>query len=53
MSNATALRAGEVGSDEFALFLKVYAGEVLTAFDELNISMPHVTVRSIDHGKSA
>jgi len=35
------------------LFLKLYAGEVLTAFEEKNIMMPLVRTRSISKGKSA
>jgi len=36
-----------------ALFLKTFAGEVLTAFNEMNIFMPLHTVRTITQGKSA
>lgn len=35
------------------LFLKLYAGEVLTAFEEKNIMMPLVRTRTITKGKSA
>ena len=35
------------------LFLKLYAGEVLTAFEEKNIMMPLVRTRTISKGKSA
>jgi hypothetical protein len=35
------------------LFLKLYAGEVLTAFEEKNIMMPLVRSRTITKGKSA
>lgn len=36
-----------------AIFLKVFAGEVLDAFDEYNIMSPLVTVRTISSGKEA
>ena len=36
-----------------ALFLKLYAGEVLTAFQSRNIMMPLHRVRTISKGKSA
>ena len=36
-----------------AMFLKVFLGEVLTAFDEHNIMKELHRVRTIDHGKSA
>lgn len=39
--------------DVRSLFLKLYAGEVLTAFEEKNIMMPLVRTRTISKGKSA
>jgi hypothetical protein len=39
--------------DALALFLKVFAGEVLTAFAETNVAMPRHLVRTITSGKSA
>lgn len=36
-----------------ALFLKVFAGEVLSVFEETNVMMPLHTVRTISSGKSA
>lgn len=36
-----------------ALFLKVYAGEVLAAFTESNLAMSRSTVRTISSGRSA
>ena len=39
--------------DARALFLKLYAGEVLTAFEEKNIFMPLHRTRTISNGKSA
>jgi len=55
MSNATALRLGQInaGGDATALFLKVFGGEVLTAFDEANVTMDRHMVRQIPNGKSA
>ena len=41
------------GSDNRALFLKQFSGEVLTAFEEKNIAMPLHRVRTIKNGKSA
>lgn len=55
MANATVSRLGQVngsGSDD-ALFLKVFAGEVLTAFREKNVFMSRSMVRTISSGKSA
>ncbi len=55
MSNATPSRLGAIngGSDKDALFLKVFAGEVLTAFAEKNVMMDKHMVRTIASGKSA
>ena len=49
---------GRVGSikgagDSTALFLKKFAGEVMTVFDEKNIMKPLHTIRTITKGKSA
>ena len=55
MANATASRLGQVDKtgDDKALFEKVYAGEVLTAF-ETNVVLKELTrQRTITHGKSA
>lgn len=43
----------EGAGDRKALALKVFAGEVLTAFEVNNIFMPLHNVRSISSGKSA
>jgi hypothetical protein len=55
MTNFTPSRVGQIngagGTD--ALFLKVFPGEVLGAFDETQVMMGLHTVRNIDHGKSA
>ena len=57
MSNATASRLGLVnnsGTAYEALFLKVFSGEVLTAFSENNVFGEALhTVRTISSGKSA
>jgi len=55
MANATQLAVGQVngaGATD-ALFLKVFGGEVLTAFEEANKVMDKHTVRTISAGKSA
>tara|TARA_R100001463_G_scaffold103656_2_gene158093 strand:- start:10990 stop:12243 length:1254 start_codon:yes stop_codon:yes gene_type:complete len=49
---------GRVGSNQWAddttgLFLKKFAGEVMTVFDEKNIMKPLHTIRTISKGKSA
>jgi hypothetical protein len=60
MSNATPSRLGftdGTSSGSFAedneLFLKVFGGEVMTAFQETNVMAPLHMVRSIKSGKSA
>lgn len=55
MANAIVSRPGQVNltGDAKALFLKVYAGEVLAAFDETNVAKSRHIVRSITSGKSA
>lgn len=55
MSNSTPSRLGQINAagDENALFLKVYAGEVMTAFEETNVMGDKHVVRTITHGKSA
>jgi hypothetical protein len=55
MANATVLSIGQVngaGATD-ALFLKVFGGEVMTAFAENNVVMDKHMVRSIASGKSA
>lgn len=51
----TVSRLGQVeaAGSEFALFLKQFAGEVLTQFDEINKVLPDVTQRTISNGRSA
>ena len=55
MSDATPSRLGQVNgaNSAFALFLKVFSGEVLTTFDELNIMKSLHMTRTISSGKSA
>jgi hypothetical protein len=55
MANAIPSRLGQINGagavDE--LFLKKFAGEVLTAFAEVNVMMDKHQVRNIENGKSA
>lgn len=53
--NTTASRLGQVNAtgDAYALFLKKFAGEVLTTFSVNNIMSPLHTIRTISNGKSA
>jgi hypothetical protein len=53
--NTTPSRLGQinVAGDPLALFLKVYAGEVLTSFDNDCVMKPLVRTRTISAGKSA
>ena len=55
MANATVLAVGQQNGSGAtdALFLKVFGGEVLTAFEEANKVMDKHTVRTISAGKSA
>ena len=55
MSAANVSRIGKENNagDAKAIFLKVFAGEVLVAFDETTQFMPRSMVRSIASGKSA
>jgi len=48
-------RTGQANSagDSSALFLKVYAGEVLTAFEQASVTMDKHVIRSISSGISA
>ena len=43
----------EGGSDNNALFLKKFSGEILQTFEESNIFKPLHTIRTIESGKSA
>ena len=53
MANATVTRLGQANAtgDTNALFLKVFAGEVMAAFQRQNKMLPITTVRTISHGK--
>lgn len=55
MADAIVSRLGQINQagDADALFLKVYGGEVLTAFEEANKFSAHHFVRTISSGKSA
>lgn len=55
MANANPTRGGQINGagDPKAIFLKVFAGEVLTAFMETTQFLTRHTVRSISSGKSA
>lgn len=55
MTDTTASRLGQINAagDDNALFLKKYAGEVMAAFEEMNVIAPLHRVRTIDNGKSA
>lgn len=55
MTAATPLRIGENngGGVTDELFLQVYGGEVLTAFEELNVMQSLQMIRNITSGKSA
>ena len=55
MANQTVLGHGQINGagDSDALFLKVFSGEMLTAFEEANIAMDKHIVRNIKNGKSA
>ena len=55
MSNATPTRLGQANNagDAKALFLKVFAGEVLTAFKEATVTEGKFQERTIASGKSA
>ena len=48
-------RLGQLNAagDDRSLFLKLYAGEILTAFEERNIFLPLHRTRTISKGKSA
>ena len=54
-TNYTGLRSGMVNAanNSRALFLKLYAGEVMTAFQTKNVMMNYTRTRNISKGKSA
>ncbi len=54
--NGSGARTGSTGgslSADNALFLKVFSGEILTAFDESNVAKDLIMTRTISSGKSA
>ena len=53
--NTTASRLGQINAsgDVDALFLKVFSGEILTTFEEMNVMKGLHTIRTIANGKSA
>jgi hypothetical protein len=55
MANVDASRLGQinVSGDVKAIFLKKFAGEVLTTFEQTNVMKPLHTIRTINNGKSA
>lgn len=55
MANATVARVGQInqGGAVDALFLKVFAGEVLAMFEKKNVLLDKSLVRTISSGKSA
>jgi hypothetical protein len=55
MANATVARIGQINGsgDVDALFLKVFAGEVLTAFEVNNVALTKTLMKTIANGKSA
>ncbi|OAM52921.1 capsid protein [Methylovorus sp. MM2] len=55
MANANVTRLGQINGagDTDALFLKVYAGEVLTAYETATVTESRHRVRKINSGKSA
>ena len=55
MAQATPIRIGQInnGGAQDALFLKVFSGEVLTAFEEANQTLDKHMIRTIASGRSA
>lgn len=53
--NANPSRIGQINTagDTLAIFLKVFAGEVMAAFEEMNMALPMFVQRNIKSGKSA
>lgn len=50
--NAVASRIGQINAagDPLAIFLKVFGGEVMAAFEEMNIALPLFVQRNIKSG---
>jgi hypothetical protein len=55
MADNTVTRVGQINQSGAvdAIFLKVFSGEVLTAFHSKNLALPRTQVRTISNGKSA
>lgn len=55
MADANVSRLGQIknSGDDYALFLKTYAGEVVTSFQDNYMLDGRITTRNIDSGKSA
>lgn len=55
MTNTNPTRLGQINNagDAKATFLQVFSGEVITAYDEVNVMDNLHFTRSIEHGKSA
>ena len=55
MADAIVSRLGQINGAGAvdALFLKIFAGEVLTSFEKTNVTMGRHFVRTISQGKSA
>jgi len=55
MADATVSHLGQnnLTGDDHALFLKMFAGETITAFDEKNVFLGKHKIRNITSGKSA
>lgn len=55
MANATTLNIGQVNGAGMtdAMFLKIFSGEVLTAFETANVTAGRNFERTIQHGKAA
>lgn len=55
MSNFTVSRPGQINlaGDAKAIYLKVFSGEVLTAYDTARVASRYVRNRQISSGKSA
>jgi len=55
MSNTSPSRLGQINGagDDKALFLKVFSGEILTTFEEMNVMKDLHMVRTIQSGKTA
>lgn len=53
MADTTASRLGQVNAagDVNDLFLKVFSGEILTTFEEMNVMKDLHMVRTISNGK--